>query len=36
MTTAVMMTYDSLAADVESYLERDDTATVSKIPNSSC
>lgn len=32
MTTAVMMTYDSLAADVESYLERDDTATVSKIP----
>jgi hypothetical protein len=27
-----MMTYDSLAADVESYLERDDTATVSKIP----
>lgn len=32
MTTAVVMTYDSLVADIESYLERTDTATVEKIP----
>lgn len=32
MTTAVVMTYDSLVSDVESYLERTDTATVDKIP----
>ena len=32
MTTAVVMTYDSLVADIESYLERTDTATVDKIP----
>jgi hypothetical protein len=32
MTTAAMMTYDSLVADVQSYLERNDAATVSKIP----
>jgi len=29
---AAVMTYTSLAADIESYLERTDTATVSKIP----
>lgn len=29
---AVVMTYTSLAADIESYLERTDTATVQKIP----
>lgn len=32
MPTAVAMTYDSLVADVESYLERTDQATISKIP----
>jgi len=32
MTTAAMMTYDSLVADIQSYLERNDTATVAKIP----
>lgn len=32
MTTAVVMTYDSLVADIESYLERTDTATLDKIP----
>jgi hypothetical protein len=32
MTTAAVMTYDSLVADIESYLERNDTATVQKIP----
>ena len=32
MTSAVVMTYDSLVADVISYLERTDTATVDKIP----
>jgi len=29
---AVVMTYTSLAADIQSYLERTDTATVDKIP----
>ncbi len=32
MTAAVVMTYDSLVADIESYLERTDTATLDKIP----
>lgn len=32
MTTAAMMTYDSLVADIQSYLERNDTATINKIP----
>lgn len=32
MTAPVAMTYDSLAADISSYLERTDTATVQKIP----
>lgn len=32
MTTAVVMTYDSLVDDIESYLERTDTATLEKIP----
>jgi hypothetical protein len=32
MTTAAVMTYDSLVADISSYLERTDTATVAKIP----
>lgn len=32
MTTAVVMTYDSLVSDIESYLERTDTATLNKIP----
>jgi hypothetical protein len=32
MTTAAVMTYDSLVADVQSYLERTDTATIEKIP----
>lgn len=32
MTTAVAMTYDSLVADIVSYLERTDQATVDKIP----
>lgn len=32
MTTAAMMTYDSLVADIQSYLERTDTATLNKIP----
>lgn len=32
MATAAVMTYDSLAADIESYLERTDTATIQKIP----
>lgn len=32
MTTAAVMTYDSLVADVASYLERTDTATIQKIP----
>jgi hypothetical protein len=32
MVVAVAMTYDSLVADVQSYLERTDQATVDKIP----
>lgn len=32
MTTAAVMTYDSLVADISSYLERTDTATIQKIP----
>jgi len=32
MTTAVMMTYDSLVEDIQQYLERIDAATLAKIP----
>jgi hypothetical protein len=32
MTTASVMTYDSLAENVQSYLERTDTSTIEKIP----
>ena len=32
MTAAAVMTYDSLVTDVQSYLERSDAATISKIP----
>ena len=32
MTTASVMTYDSLVENIQSYLERNDTATVDKIP----
>lgn len=32
MTTAVVMTYDSLVLDVQQYLERIDAATLAKIP----
>lgn len=32
MPAAAVMTYNSLVADIESYLERTDTATVEKIP----
>ena len=32
MTTAAVMTYDSLVADISSYLERTDAATLEKIP----
>ena len=32
MTVAAVMTYDSLVADISSYLERTDTATIEKIP----
>lgn len=32
MTTAAVMTYDSLVDDISSYLERTDTATLEKIP----
>jgi len=32
MTTAVTMTYDSLVENIQSYLERTDTATLEKIP----
>lgn len=32
MTTAAVMTYDSLAENIQSYLERTDTATIEKIP----
>lgn len=32
MTAAVVMTYDSLVENIQSYLERTDTATLDKIP----
>jgi hypothetical protein len=32
MTTAAVMTYDSLVNDISTYLERTDTATLEKIP----
>jgi hypothetical protein len=32
MTVAAVMTYDSLVDDISSYLERDDTQTLEKIP----
>lgn len=32
MATAAVMTYDSLVIDIESYLERNDTSTVQRIP----
>ena len=32
MTSAVVMTYDSLVENIQSYLERTDTATIQKIP----
>lgn len=32
MTVAAVMTYDSLVADIQSYLERTDDATIQKIP----
>jgi len=32
MTTAVAMTYDSLVENIQSYLERNDAATLEKIP----
>ena len=32
MATAAVMTYDSLVDDITTYLERDDTATIDKIP----
>ena len=32
MTTAAVMTYDSLVQDIQQYLERNDAATLSKIP----
>ena len=32
MTTAAVQTYDSLVADISSYLERTDAATLQKIP----
>jgi hypothetical protein len=32
MTTAAVMTYDSLVDDISTYLERTDTATLEKIP----
>lgn len=32
MTTAAVITYDSLVADISSYLERTDAATLAKIP----
>jgi len=32
MTVAAVMTYDSLVNDIETYLERTDTATLQKIP----
>jgi len=33
MTVAAVQTYDSLVADIQSYLERTDTATIEKIPS---
>lgn len=36
MTTASVMTYDSLVENIESYLERTDTATLEKSHFSSC
>lgn len=32
MTVAAVMTYDSLVENIQSYLERNDTATIEKIP----
>jgi len=32
MTTAAVMTYDSLVSDIQEYLERDDAQTVAQIP----
>ena len=32
MTTAAVMTYDSLVENIQSYLERTDTSTIEKIP----
>jgi hypothetical protein len=32
VATAAVMTYDSLVSDIQSYLERTDTATIEKIP----
>lgn len=32
MTTAAVMTYDTLVENIQSYLERNDTATLDKIP----
>ena len=32
MTVAAVMTYDSLVENIQSYLERTDTATLDKIP----
>ena len=32
MTTASVMTYDSLVSDIQQYLERTDTATIAQIP----
>ena len=32
MPTAAVMTYDSLVADISSYLERTDQQTIDKIP----
>jgi hypothetical protein len=32
MTTAAVMTYDSLVENIQSYLERSDAATIAKIP----
>ena len=32
MTVAAVMTYDSLVNDIQTYLERTDTATLEKIP----
>ena len=32
MTTAAVMTYDSLVSDIQQYLERNDTQTIAQIP----